>query len=210
MKKALLFLGAVFASTILFAQTTSNPLYIPVSTAGEAGVFVQGQTGVSGNVKFEANGTSAVYWITSDSNNYFKIGGNGGSEPAKGAINIDGSGHVGINTLNTSGYNFNVNGTAVFDQVTVKVFSGSPKATPWADYVFADNYRLLSIYTLADYIKANKHLPGIPTTEEVERNGIDLGATQAKLVEKIEQLTLYTIQLQQQIDDLRAKMNSSH
>jgi hypothetical protein len=94
----------------------------------------------------------------------------------------------------------------VFDQVTVMNVSGNnPKATPWADFVFDKTYRLLPLDSLSKFIKANSHLPGIPTSEEVGKKGIDLGATQAKLLEKIEQLTLYTIDLQSQADQSRTE-----
>jgi hypothetical protein len=212
MKKVLLFSGFLLSTYISFAQpfTSSPGLYIPVSGANSSGLFVQGQTGVDGNITLEGLGNSQVFWLSAG-NNLFKIGGNGGSEPAMGVINIDGnSGHVGINTLNTSGFTFNVNGTAVFDGITVKAFSGTdPKSTPWADYVFDKNYQLPSIYSMAAYIKENNHLPGIPTTAEVEKYGVDLGATQAKLLEKIEQLMLYTIELQKQIDALKAEKNQT-
>jgi hypothetical protein len=157
------------------------------------------------NMIFQANqGGGNAFWLTG-ANYYLKIGHAGGSEAATAyPINIDYTGHVGINTLNTSGYTFNVNGTAVFDGVTVTTFaSNNPKAAPWADYVFDKGYQLPSLQSLAAYIAANHHLDGIPTTAEVQKNGLDLGANQAKLLEKIEQLTLYTIQLQQQVDSLQ-------
>jgi hypothetical protein len=206
MKKVLLFSCLFFAASTLFSQpfTRSNQLWIPVTGASASGLFIQGQTGVNGSMTFEANGVDQVFWITGASN-LFKIGGAGGSEPAIGAINIDGSGHVGIGTINTSGFNFNVAGTAVFDGITVKNFSGNrPNATPWADYVFDKNYQLPSLESVASFIRENKHLPGIPTTAEVEKNGLDLAANQVKLLEKVEQLTLYVIELQKQVDQLKA------
>jgi hypothetical protein len=183
-----------------------------VTKAGSVGGFsawIQGPSGSDANIILQGNVSSnsadQAWWI-SGSGNYLYIGSSGGVEPSKGAINIDGSGHVGIGTLNTSGYNFNVNGTAIFDQVTVQVFSSNnPNASPWADYVFDKDYRLPSLDSLASYIKLNSHLPGIPTTAEVKNNGLDLGATQAKLLEKIEQLTLYTIDLQKQADRSRTE-----
>ena len=182
-----------------------------ISTAGSAGGFaawLRGPSGGDANIILQGNVSSnsadQAWWI-SGAGNYLYIGGSGGTEPSNGVININNSGHVGINTLNMSGFTFNVNGTAVFDEVTVETFSGkNPNASPWADYVFDKGYQLPSIYSLADYIKANNHLPGIPTTAEVTKNGLNLGTTQAKLLEKIEQLTLYTIQMQQQIDSLKA------
>jgi hypothetical protein len=181
---------------------STGTIYSDASAAGQIGMYCRGvANGADGNFIIQGNNEQA-WWLTG-TNGFLRIGGNGGTEPTMGAVNIDYNGHVGINTLNTNGFNFNVNGTAVFDQVTVQVFSGAnPKATPWADYVFDRDYQLPSIYSVADYIKANNHLPGIPTTAEVKKNGLDLGATQAKLLEKIEQLTLYTIQLQHQVDSL--------
>ena len=206
MKKALLFCCLSFAVNVLFAQpfTSSGPLYIPVFTAGNSGLFVQGaHQGINGSISFEADGQDQIFWITG-ANSLFKIGGVGATDPSIGAINIDNFGHVGVGTTNTSGFNFNVAGTAVFDGITVKNFSGTrPNATPWADYVFNKEYQLPSIQSVETFIKANGHLPGIPTAAEVEKNGLDLVATQAKLLEKIEQLTLYTIELQRQIDELK-------
>jgi len=184
---------------------TTGAVIVDAQTAGSMAAWFRGIASVDANVVLQGGAGYPAFWMSGTSG-YLKIGANGGSEPATGAINIDDLGHVGVNTLNTSGYNFNVNGTAVFDGITVKSFSGNnPKGTPWADYVFDMNYQLPSLDSLADYIKSNKHLPGIPTTAEVEKNGIDVGATEAKLLEKIEQLTLYTIELQKQIDALKAE-----
>ena len=66
----------------------------------------------------------------------------------------------------------------------------------WADFVFEDDYSLMSLNELDNYIKVNKHLPEIPTTQEVEENGISVGEMNAKLLQKIEELTLYVIELQ--------------
>jgi hypothetical protein len=188
----------------------ANGVITRPASAGGWAQYIQGPTGGDANILLQGNVTGSspyqAFWI-SGANGYLALGGSGGSEPSKGAINIDGNGNVGVNTTNTtSGYKFSVAGSAVFDAVTVTTYSSNkPNATPWADYVFDKNYQLPSLYTLADYIKTKNHLPGIPTTEEVKKNGLDLGAIQAKLLEKIEQLTLYTIQLQQQVDNLKAE-----
>lgn len=172
--------------------------------AGWLGANFRGNANQSGTLAVQGNqGNWSAWWI-SGSQYYMKIGIGGGNETYTGSINVDQSGHVGINTLNTSGYTFNVNGTAVFDQVTVKVFSARrPNSTPWADYVFDNNYNLPSLAYMDAYIKANKHLPGIPTTMEIQKNGLDLAATESKLLEKIEQVMLYTIDLQKQVDTLK-------
>lgn len=75
----------------------------------------------------------------------------------------------------------------------------------WADFVFAHNYKLRSLPELEHYIKQNKHLPDIPTTKEVTEKGIDLAETQALLLQKIEELSLYVIQQGKEIERLKRK-----
>jgi len=73
----------------------------------------------------------------------------------------------------------------------------------WYDHVFYPDYDLRSLSELEQYIKQNHRLPEIPSAEQVRENGIDLGDMQGKLLLKIEELTLYVIQLQKQIDELK-------
>jgi len=105
------------------------------------------------------------------------------------------NGNVGIGTSDTKGYKFAVNGDAVFNKVVVKPY-------PWADYVFDSAYKLRPLENLAQYIRDNHHLPEIPSADSVEKAGIDVGANQAALLKKVEELTLYVIEqnklLQQQ------------
>ncbi|PWL30057.1 hypothetical protein [uncultured Roseivirga sp.] len=81
----------------------------------------------------------------------------------------------------------------------VKV-TAQPGSVP--DYVFAEDYELLTINQLAEYIKANSHLPNIPSAKEIESNGQDVGQLQLKLLEKIEELTLYVIEKDNQVRKL--------
>lgn len=73
----------------------------------------------------------------------------------------------------------------------------------WSDFVFEDGYSMPSLGELEQYIKSHRHLPGIPSAEDVENNGVDIGKTNALLLQKIEELTLYIIDLQKQIDELK-------
>lgn len=185
---------------------TTGAFISDAQTAGAISTWVRGVNNVDANLVIQSANKQA-WWLTG-ANGYLKIGGNGGTEPATGVINVDYTGHVGINTLNTTGFTFNVNGTAVFDGITVKSFSSTnPKLTPWADYVFSKDYQLPSLESIAAYIKANSHLPGIPSAAEVEKNGVDLGLNQARLLEKIEQLTLYVIDLKKENEEIKAQLN---
>lgn len=85
----------------------------------------------------------------------------------------------------------------------------------WADFVFDETYKLPELDEVSAFISQYKHLPGIPTTGEVERDGLDLGDMHAKLLQKIEELTLYLIEdnrrikaQQEMIETLRAELNS--
>ncbi len=78
---------------------------------------------------------------------------------------------------------------------------------PFADYVFDDDYELMSIEETDAFIKENGHLPNMPSAEEVDKNGIGIGELQIKQQEKIEELTLYIIEQQKQIDELKALVN---
>lgn len=83
----------------------------------------------------------------------------------------------------------------------VKVDIASQNA--WADYVFKKNYSLKSLEELEKHINENGHLPNIPSAEEVAKNGINVAEMDAKLLEKIEELTLYSIEQNKQIKKLQ-------
>jgi hypothetical protein len=109
-------------------------------------------------------------------------------------LSEDGNGNVGIGTTSTQGYKLAVNGDAIFTKVKVKSYS------TWPDYVFTPTYKLPSLNEVEALIIQYKHLPDVPSAQEVEKNGLDLGENQAVLLKKIEELTLYVIQLQKEIE----------
>jgi hypothetical protein len=76
----------------------------------------------------------------------------------------------------------------------------------WADFVFDKNYKLRPLSEVETYIKANNHLPEIPSTADVNKNGIDLAETQALLLQKVEELTLYVIEQNKKIAKLEVKV----
>lgn len=96
--------------------------------------------------------------------------------------------------------NVNIDATLYTREVVVTL-------DPFPDYVFAKNYKLKSLEEVENYIKKNKHLPGIPTAEEVKEKGVNLGEVQAKLLEKIEELTLHMISLEKKNKALQEEIN---
>ena len=113
---------------------------------------------------------------------------------------IDGSGRVGINTVpptTSSFYKLFVDGGIAARDVKVT-------ALTFPDYVFAKDYKLMSIYELEQYIKINQHLPQMPSEKEIKNNGgYQVGEVIEKLVKQNEEQTLYIIDLQKQIDELK-------
>ena len=79
---------------------------------------------------------------------------------------------------------------------------------PGPDYVFEPSYYLPTLEQLNQYIKANKHLPEVPTACAMEENGVKLGEMNMLLLKKVEELTLYMIDQQKQIQDLKAEVNA--
>ena len=78
----------------------------------------------------------------------------------------------------------------------------------WADHVFNDDYRLIPINQLENEINANGRLPGMPSAEEAIQNGVDVGDMQVKLLEKVEELTLYMIELKKENETLKKEIQN--
>jgi len=103
-------------------------------------------------------------------------------------------------TDGTDLYKLSVNGNIRAHRV--KVY------TTWADYVFEDTYELPTLNEVEAYINENGHLKDIPSAAEVEAKGIELGEMNKLLLQKIEELTLYTIELNRQVQELKSKINN--
>jgi len=109
-------------------------------------------------------------------------------------IRVDPSGNVGIGTTNPT-QKLSVNGTIKAKEVIVETAG-------WSDYVFTEGYSLASLSEVEQQIQKDGHLPGIPSAQEVNEKGIGVGEMQAKLLAKIEELTLHLIEQQKRIERL--------
>ena len=105
---------------------------------------------------------------------------------------VDSAGSVTIGTSYkaASGYRLSVNGKIMSEGVRVQFDNA------WPDYVFEKNYPLLSLKELDLFIQKEKHLPNVPAASKVAAEGIDLAEMDAKLLEKIEELSLYLIEME--------------
>ena len=110
------------------------------------------------------------------------------------------NGNVGIGTTNPGSYRLAVEGRIGAREVDVKTSS-------WADFVFDEDYALPSLDEVDAYVDKHHHLPGLPSEAEVlEKGSVSLGEMQRLLLQKVEELTLYTIAQQKQIEALRAEV----
>jgi len=115
------------------------------------------------------------------------------------------SGNLLIGSTTDNGSRLQVVGNAsVNGTITTKVVKVTPNG--WSDYVFDSTYHLPALSEVSQYVRAHRHLPDIVSAAQVEQNGLDLGESQAAQLKKIEELTLYMIDLNRKVEEL-AKEN---
>jgi len=114
---------------------------------------------------------------------------------------IDGSGNVVIGaTTGATGYILSVKGRLACDEILID------DQAYWPDYVFQKEYDLLTIDEFRNSVETNKHLPGMPSADDISENGgFHVGDMQKKLLEKIEELSLYIIELNERVKTLEAE-----
>ena len=122
------------------------------------------------------------YWSSQNGLNFFKPW----LSPSSGnyKLFLRNDGNIGIGT-GTPDYKLDVCGTVRAKEVRVE--------TGWCDYVFEEDYNLLSLEEVESFIQKNKHLPDVPAGADIEKNGLKLAEMQATHMLKIEELTLYMI-----------------
>lgn len=170
------------------SNVTGNPVNMPTSrlvyswynTTKASINFHRGNTVGNGFMSFS----------TSQSNNALE------------RMRIDEYGNVAIGTEDARGFKLAVAGKMIAEKIVVKTYSN------WPDYVFDADYKLPSLTELENYITAHKHLPDIPSAKEVETNGLDLGEMNAKLLQKVEELSLYIIELNKRNIVLEQRMSA--
>lgn len=102
-----------------------------------------------------------------------------------------------------SGYKLAVGGSIIAEKLRVKLQSAG-----WPDYVFTNEYRLRPLNEVEKFIQQNKHLPDVPSAKQVGDEGIDVGDNQAVLLKKIEELTLYLIEQNKQLNEQNKQIES--
>jgi hypothetical protein len=150
--------------------------------------------------------TSLVIWSNSGANNYLVFqpswGNTGvGTYTPNAKLHVNGATLIGGNSDRIgTGYQLSVAGKVICEEVKVQLRAA------WPDYVFADDYNLMPIEDLEKSIRQNKHLPNIPAAAQIEKEGISLGDMNKRLMEKVEELTLYLIDLNKKNKQLEERL----
>jgi hypothetical protein len=157
---------------------------------------------------------NSIYWATNSNSGGYGFGltstGYGGIFGDKNRpsliMSFNQGGKIGMGCLpGTEKYRLYVKDGIVSEEVLVKL----PNADgTWPDYVFNNDYDLQDLTSVESFIKINKHLPELPSANEVIENGIELGKMNALLLKKIEELTLYILQQQRQIDAQQSQITA--
>ena len=164
------------------------------------------------------NGAKITLFDNKDGGGYGRINftsGNGNSNKGYGFLfqNWDGNkytyqmiirkdGKVSIGDVGKTNGNFKL---FVKDGIlTERLKLAMHNSVEWPDFVFASNYELPTLKEVESFIQENKHLPNIPSAKVVKEQGIDVGEMNAKLLQKIEELTLYIIDQEKRIEKLEA------
>jgi len=143
-------------------------------------------------IRFQAGGTNTTGQILFQTHD-----GGAGGLGTRDRMVINKDGFVGIGTINPQSL-LAVAGKITAQEVEVTM-------TGWADFVFADDYYLRPLTEVEQFINANRHLPDVPSEAEVLQNGVNVGEMSATLLQKIEELTLYIIDLNKRIAELEGK-----
>lgn len=119
------------------------------------------------------------------------------------AIAIQGAGLSIAGGYLPNGYELAVEGRAIATGMKIQSFDN------WPDYVFETDYNLRSLTELEDFIQANKHLPNVPSAAKVaQEEGFDIATLNKALLEKVEELTLYTIAQEKQLTKQQAQLDA--
>jgi len=193
------FLGKGYFSGNVGIGTTSPEAKLGIASPSSGAALGVGRA--SGQPSIKARSDADGGWLIMDSTGSGKAGVN--YYHNADVILAKGGGNVGIGTSNIpAGVSLAVDGKILCEEVEVQL------SEDWPDYVFEEDYELMPLEELAQYVRVQKHLPDVPTADEVASSGISLGQAQARALRKIEELTLYVVDLNERLAAVKQENNS--
>ena len=189
-------------------SSPTNKLHVATGTANTSGLRLENLT--SGSPATALNQTK---FLTVDGSGNVILGSTNGSSAREAAVDAlwERSGELVRSTASggvvigegvsktPAGYSLFVGQGLLAEKVKVAI----KNTNEWSDRVFAPGYRLAPLSEVAQYVQTHQHLSGVPSAEEVVKEGVDVAQMNAKLLEKIEELTLYVVTLHNEVQQLR-------
>lgn len=180
--------GFARASFLSFQnQYSGRANSLTIGSDGSNGSFYIGRNG-------DCSGCTNRTQLSFDVNSIFQ-----GTFKVNQTANFEDKIVIGTSVNTPAGYRLYVQDGILTEKLKVAV----KNSDDWADYVFAKDYQLKSLEEVETYINENNHLPDVPSAEEVVESGIDVAQMDALLLQKIEELTLYVIQLKAELNALK-------
>jgi hypothetical protein len=181
--------GSITTTSPIFAAylTLNSPMIYTGTSGGELNKYVQITNSLATPTPA---GLKAGGLLVADDFNY--------STPSKNDLSVKGKIGIGMGTTALA-YTLSVNGNIGAKDIQLT-------STGWPDYVFATEYKLPTPYEVELFISKHKHLEGIPSAQEVAKDGYSVTELNQALLKKVEELTLYMIQQQKELDELKKKL----
>lgn len=204
--------GNVIAQSNAVVGSTSvlGKLHVHDGATHRAAMYITPMTTSSGDSAMiflaeDDAGDFGMYWLYDGTGNDMQLYGKSGTTIYGPHFQVDRTtGNVAIGSTFANGYRLSVEGKVICTELRVNL------VTSWPDYVFRPGYNLMPVEELGTFVRTNGHLPNVPPASEIESSGMDVGQMQRVMMEKIEELSLYIIQQQEQIKELRDQLNNKN
>ena len=205
--------AASFGNNVAVSGTTTTT-NLQMTNGATAGYVMQSDANGNASWVSAAYVTSGLWTLATNGTDIYntntgKIG--IGTNAPQATLDVQGTVRIGDltnsaftiqNPSAAGGYSLYVQYGILTERVKVALTAGGN----WSDYVFDKDYKLASLSEVETFIKKNKHLPGVPSADEVCDEGIDMAQMDATLLKKIEELTLYVLELKKENEDIKKQI----
>jgi hypothetical protein len=185
----------------------SGNIFLREATSGSGKLHFRGHSNDLASIYSEVHngttGTRLVFEVKDDTNDYIRFRHGYWKEGATDLMDLKMNQTIiykplGVGSAPNDGFMLTVDGSILTKEIKV-----STSGSDWADFVFDDDYNLRTLSEVENFILEHKHLPDIPSVEEIKNSGIDLAQMNKLLLQKIEELTLYVIEKEKEVKDLK-------
>lgn len=188
-------------------QTPIGKLHIRDANSENVKVYITPMStgsGDSASIYFaeDHDATYAMYWMYDGYTDELGLWGKSGATRYGPHLLIHrSSGNMAMGNTFATNYKLSVNGRIICTELRVNLVAN------WPDYVFSDGYNLMPLAELDKFVRKNGHLPNVPDASTIETSGLDVGEMQRMMMEKIEELSLYILDQQKQIQELKDRLD---